>query len=101
MISLRSSFWTVRGAFGLRVGGNPVENLAVAFALLQLGEQFLRIDAGEVKDVLIERAVEVILAAFAGDFGSAFVQHAGQQDIAAETGARAHTLRASAIRRPR
>ena len=76
MISLRSSFWTVRGAFGLRVGGNPVENLAVAFALLQLGEQFLRIDAGEVKDVLIERAVEVILAIFSDGSRAAFVEHA-------------------------
>ena len=78
MISLRSSFWTVRGAFGLRVGGNPVENLAVAFALLQLGEQFLRIDAGEVKDVLVERAVEVILAIFSDGSRAAFVEHAWQ-----------------------
>ena len=43
----------------------------------------------KAEEALIERAVEVILAVLAGDLGAAFVEHARQQHVTAEAGARA------------
>jgi hypothetical protein len=40
----------------------------------------------ECEESLIERAIEVILAVRAGQFGAAFVEKPGKNDVSAKTG---------------
>lgn len=75
-------------AFGLRVGVDPVEDFAVAFAFLQFGQQLFGVNARVVEDVLVQRAIEMKLAIFADDGRTAFVEHAWQQRITAKAAAR-------------
>src|ERR1700710_82271 len=55
--------------FVLRVGVDPIENLPISQALLQLLEQSLRVDSQKGKDMLIQRAVEMKLAVFVNQSG--------------------------------
>ena len=79
---------------GRGVGGDPLEDLAVSLASLQLLQKRLRINAGKFDKVLIKRAVVVVLAIGAGDGGTALIEHAGKDDITAEadTGTAGRTL---------
>src|SRR5262249_22042128 len=77
-----------RSAFVLRVGLNPFQYFAVAFAFLQFREQPLRVNADEADETLVQWAVVVILAVCAGQRGAALVEHPWQECISAEARAR-------------
>jgi hypothetical protein len=72
---------------GRGVGGDPLEDLTISLAGLELLQERLGIDAGKFDEVLIKRAVVVILAVGSGDGRTALVEHAGKDDIAAEADA--------------
>ncbi len=71
------------------VGSDPFEDFAIAFTQGELFLQLFGIDAGELQDVLIQRAGIMKVAIGASDGGAAFVQHAWQEDVTAETDSRA------------
>lgn len=54
----------------------------------QCGHKLLRVNANAVEEVLLQRAVVMIFAVLAGERGAALVEHARQQDEAAEASAR-------------
>ena len=62
---------------------DPVENLTVAFTGREFFAQRRRIDSDEVDEVLIKRAIVVILAALTRDLRAPFVEHAGQEHVTA------------------
>jgi hypothetical protein len=72
------------GALERRLVLNPCQNGSVSEPFGHLGFEVFGIDAGEFEKPLIERAVVMILAARAGQFGTAFVEHPGEEHIAAE-----------------
>ena len=71
------------------VRSDPCEEVAVALALRDFGLQRAGLNAEEGEDALVVRAGEVEGALRAGDFGAAFVEHAGKQRATAEAGANA------------
>jgi len=77
-----------RGALVFRVGFDPGEDFAVAFALLQLGQQLFSINAREVEEPLVQRGVVVILAVLVGERRAALVQQPWQLRVAAKADAR-------------
>ena len=66
---------------------DPSEEFAVALAVCDLGAQRVGVNAEEGEDALVVRAGVVEGARGAGEFGAAFVEHAGKQRVAAEAGA--------------
>ena len=68
---------------------NPLQDFTVAFALLQFGEQLLRINADKLEEVLIHRAVKVVLAVCAGERGATLIERPCQDGVAANARARA------------
>jgi len=69
------------------VGRDPLEDLAVSLACLQLLQKRSGINAGKFDEVLIKWAVVVILTVGSGDGRTALVEHTGKDDIAAEADA--------------
>ena len=65
------------------------ENLPVAFAGGQLLQQRIGIEAKKFYQVLIGCAVVVVFAIFSGESGPAFVEHACQNHVVAQTNAKA------------
>src|SRR5579871_1536712 len=76
-----------RSVFVGLIRPNPLEDFSVAFAGGELRAKRFRFDTEEAEDALIERAVVMILAVFAGDFRAAFVEHPRKEGVAAEAGA--------------
>ena len=68
----------------LRICFDPSEDFTVAFPGSELLEHGSRIEAKEVDDVLVERSVVIKFAVPAHDGGATFVEHAWQDDVAAE-----------------
>jgi hypothetical protein len=70
------------------VGGehlhDPFQELAVSQSFGHFGLERLVIDTRELEEVLIKRAVVVILARTSGDFRTAFVEQTGKQCIPSE-----------------
>src|SRR5262245_23625396 len=79
--------WTSHGARWC-FAFDPGEDFAVAFGLLQLGQQLFCINAREVEEPLVQRAVVVILAVLVGERRAALVQQPWQLRVAAEADAR-------------
>src|SRR5689334_9248655 len=78
-----------RSVFVRLVRANPFEDFAVALARLEFRAERVCVDAEIFEDALVERTIVIILAALAGDFRAAFVEHARQQGVTAEAGAHA------------
>ena len=66
---------------------DPGEEFAVTLAVRDLGAQRVGVNAEEGEDTLVVWAGVVEGACGAGEFGAAFVEHAGKQGVAAEAGA--------------
>ena len=73
----------------VRLTVDPNENLAVAFAGRELVAQRCRIDSDEFHKALIEWAVVLVFTEFVDNVGPPFIEHARQEDVTAETVARA------------
>ena len=74
-----------RRAFVFCIGLNPFQDFSVAFASGEFFFHRFSIDAGELDEMLVHRAVEVIFAIFTVDGGAPFVEATSEDDIAAET----------------
>jgi hypothetical protein len=72
----------------LPVLANPGQNLGIRFSFFQKLEDIIGAHPGKVYEALVETAVEVVIASFAGDLSASFVQHPGQNHISAERYAR-------------
>ena len=73
----------------LRIGVDPFEDLAVAFAGRELFAQGGEIEAEERLEVLIDGRVEGKLAIRPGDRRAAFIKQPRQSNVPTETAARA------------
>src|SRR5205085_3264320 len=87
-----------RRALVFRVGVDPFENFAIAFAGGELFAQRGDIKPKEIDDVLIEGRVVIELAVETGDVGAAFIDQPGKDGVTAETTARAATRAFGQIR---
>jgi hypothetical protein len=63
---------------------NPNQNLGIRFSFFQKLEDIIGAHPGKVYEALIEPAVEVVVAGFAGELSASFVQHAGQNHVSTE-----------------
>ncbi len=68
---------------------DPREHLAIAFAGCQLLLESLRRDAGKPEPVIIGRVVVFEFTSSAGDFRAAFIEDAREDNVAAQSYARA------------
>jgi hypothetical protein len=67
---------------------NPSQNPGIRFSFFQKLEDILGAHPGKAYEALIEPAVEVVVASFAGEFSASFVQHAGKDHVSTERYAR-------------
>jgi hypothetical protein len=67
---------------------NPNQNLGIRFSFFQKLEDILGAHPGKAGEALIEPAVEMVVASFAGELSASFVQHAGQDHVSTERYAR-------------
>lgn len=72
----------VRLAFG--AGVQPGENFGVGFAGLDFREHSVGGDPGECEQLLVQRAVVMIVSGFAGDIGTGLIEQAGEMGIATD-----------------
>lgn len=72
------------GRLAGRVGVEPGEEIAVALTSGHLGFESFGVDAGELEEVLVERAGVFVFTLAAGEGGAAFVEHTREDDVAAE-----------------
>ena len=77
------------GAFLLRIGVDPCEDFAIAFAGRELFTQGGEIEAEELLEMLIDWRVVGKLAIRPGDRRPAFIKQPRQSDVPTETAARA------------
>jgi hypothetical protein len=63
---------------------DPFQKFAVSKTFGYFGLECLGINAGELEEVLIKRAVVVILARSTGDFRTTFIEQTGKQCIPSE-----------------
>ena len=71
------------------MGLNPFEHFPVAFAGRQFLQQSIGIEAKKLHQALVGCAMVVILAVFLCESRQALVEHAGQNQIVAQTNAKA------------
>lgn len=68
--------------------GDPAEDFVIAPAFGEFLFQRGRVDAGEIQELLVARAIIMVFAALAGERGAVLVKPARQNDVTAEPHAR-------------